>query len=260
MYYGDTTALTTNPNRALRGHTRAATVSDFSKDRRPPLSMGLSSRHVKSLSISGYNISTIELGRQELFIQTPFTAVFGLHAKERELERAFAHFAAERNARQHPEWDETEKKQHHRRESKMILQDLEQVDAPEKVLTGPFVLAILVATAAQFSVGYNTGVMNAPEAVVFPGHSTSIWSLAVAAFAVGGPLGAVLGGRLADSNGRRGALLIDSWTFLLGGMLQTLAPNMTMIVVSRFIIGFASGFSSVLVPIYLGEVRALERT
>jgi hypothetical protein len=35
---------------------------------------------------------------------------------------------------------------------------------------------------------------------------------------------------------------------------------MTMIVVSRFIIGFASGFSSVLVPIYLGEVGEQERT
>ena len=38
------------------------------------------------------------------------------------------------------------------------------------------------------------GVMNAPEKVVFPGHSTGAWSLAVAAFAVGGPFGAVVGG------------------------------------------------------------------
>jgi len=36
--------------------------------------------------------------------------------------------------------------------------------------------------------------MNAPEKVVFPGHSTGAWSLAVAAFAVGGPFGAVVGG------------------------------------------------------------------
>ena len=40
-----------------------------------------------------------------------------------------------------------------------------------------------------------TGVMNAPEKVVFPGHSTASWSLAVAAFAVGGPFGAVVGGK-----------------------------------------------------------------
>ena len=101
---------------------------------------------------------------------------------------------------------------------------------------------------------YNTGVMNAPEKVVFPGHSTLEWSLAVAAFAVGGPLGAIMGGRMADSRGRRGALLMDTWTFLLGGLLQTFAFDMVTIIIARFIIGFASGFSSVLVPIYLGEL------
>lgn len=96
--------------------------------------------------------------------------------------------------------------------------------------------------------------MNAPEKVVFPGHSTALWSLAVAAFAVGGPFGAVVGGRMADARGRRGALLLCTWTFLLGGSLQTFAPDMYTIIVSRFIIGFASGYSSVLVPIYLGEL------
>lgn len=111
-----------------------------------------------------------------------------------------------------------------------------------------------MAAASQFLVGYNTGVMNAPEKVVFPGHSTGLWSFAVAAFAVGGPFGAIVGGKMADQRGRRGALLIDTWTFLLGGFLQTIAPDMFTIIISRFIIGFASGYSSVLVPIYLGEL------
>jgi SP family facilitated glucose transporter-like MFS transporter 3 len=96
--------------------------------------------------------------------------------------------------------------------------------------------------------------MNAPEKVVFPGHTTGLWSLAVAAFAVGGPFGAVMGGKMADQRGRRGALLLDTWTFLLGGLLQSIAPDMYTIIIARFIIGFASGYSSVLVPIYLGEL------
>ena len=267
-----------------RGHVRAATVAIFSRgtveDEYDTLSSSHATRHQhtgrrryhqhsKSLSISGMMgvphggfSSTAEWGRQELFIQTPFTAVFGLQGKERELERTFAALAARnmivlKQEQQHLEWDEMEQKQHVRNASARILQDLEQVDGPQTVFkTTPFVWAILIATASQFSVGYNTGVMNAPAAVVFVGHSTTLWSWAVAAFAVGGPLGASLGGRLADSQGRRGALLIDVATFLLGGILQTLAPNMIVIILSRFIIGFASGFSSVLVPIYLGEVRA----
>lgn len=107
---------------------------------------------------------------------------------------------------------------------------------------------------AQFLVGYNTGVMNAPSSVVFEGHTTFEWSLAVAIFAIGGPFGAVAGGRFVDLRGRRSSLGIVAYTFLLGGLLQTFARNMIFITIARFVIGFASGFSSVLVPIYLGEL------
>ena len=48
--------------------------------------------------------------------------------------------------------------------------------------------------------------------------------------------------------------MIDIWTFLLGGVIQTFALDMLSIMIGRFVIGFASGFSSVLVPIYLGEM------
>eukprot|EP00957_Ditylum_brightwellii_P142441 10852383-Ditylum_brightwellii.AAC.1 len=96
--------------------------------------------------------------------------------------------------------------------------------------------------------------MNAPASVVFPGHSSGSWALAVAAFAIGGPFGAMAAGKLADSQGRKGAFLIDMWIFLVGGLLQTLAIDMYMIIAARFIVGFGSGFCSVLVPIYLGEL------
>ena len=40
----------------------------------------------------------------------------------------------------------------------------------------------------------------------------------------------------------------------MGGLLQTFAWNMSVLIVSRFVIGVASGFSSVVVPCYLGEL------
>ena len=43
--------------------------------------------------------------------------------------------------------------------------------------------------------------MNAPESVVFPGHTTIEWSLAVSAFAIGGPGGSLMGGFLANRKG-----------------------------------------------------------
>ena len=66
------------------------------------------------------------------------------------------------------------------------------------------VMAVFVAIIVQFLVGYNTSVMNSPASVVFPTHSTVDWSIAVSAFALGGPFGAIMGGRLANRFGRRG--------------------------------------------------------
>lgn len=167
------------------------------------------------------------------------------------MSQAFANYAAELDVGDQKGLTAEEKTMRMSHASLLILDDLE-FDA--NVVTVPLVLAIIVAAGSQFLVGYNTGVMNAPAAVVFPGHSTFSWSLAVSAFAIGGPFGAIAGGQMADRRGRRGALLIDTWTFLIGGLLQTFSLNMFTLILSRFIVGFASGFSTVLVPIYLGEL------
>ena len=69
-----------------------------------------------------------------------------------------------------------------------------------------------------------------------------------------GPLGAVLAGKWADQRGRRGALMITTWLFIFGGLVQALAPSLNIVIVARALIGVASGASTVLVPIYLGEL------
>jgi MFS transporter, SP family, solute carrier family 2 (facilitated glucose transporter), member 3 len=208
----------------------------------------------KSYSVSGSRPATLtpsELGRQELYTQVPFQAVFGLQRKERELSKAFANYAADLDVASSR--DLTDKERDFRQsQASMII--LDEIEFDAQVVTTPLVFAIIVASTCQFLVGYNTGVMNAPEKVVFPGHSTTAWAMAVAAFAVGGPFGAALGGKMADQRGRRGAMLIDIWIFLLGGLIQTIAQDMLTIIIARLIIGFASGYSSVLIPVYLGEM------
>jgi SP family facilitated glucose transporter-like MFS transporter 3 len=115
-------------------------------------------------------------------------------------------------------------------------------------------MAILIAIISQFLVGYNTSVMNAPAAYVFPDHTTLQWSFAVSAFAVGGPFGAVLGGYLSNLLGRRGTMIATAWIFFFGGALMTASQNVYWLIPARLIVGFASGVSSVVVPVYLGEI------
>mmetsp|Transcript_42364 Transcript_42364/g.51608 ORF Transcript_42364/g.51608 Transcript_42364/m.51608 type:complete len:670 (-) Transcript_42364:299-2308(-) len=216
------------------------------------------SRPPKSYSVSADGsisyLTPVQLGRHELYEAIPFTAVFGLQRKERNLSRAFASYAAELDVLEHTTGTDVSDHDKEQRRSKANLLILDEFEHDKDIVSTPLIIAVLVAALSQFSVGYNTGVMNAPEHVIFVGHSTGSWSMAVAAFAIGGPFGAMIAGALADKRGRRGALLIDTWTFLLGGVIQTCALDMFSLIISRFIIGFACGLSSVLVPIYLGEL------
>jgi predicted MFS family arabinose efflux permease len=43
--------------------------------------------------------------------------------------------------------------------------------------------------------------------------------------------------------------MIDTWLFLIGGIIMTLAPNVYWLIPARLIIGFASGLASVVVSI-----------
>jgi SP family facilitated glucose transporter-like MFS transporter 3 len=145
---------------------------------------------------------------------------------------------------------ETDKSIRHASSSMLVLEEMEDA----KVVTGPLIFSVIISSLSMFAVGYNISVMNAPEKMIFPGHSIGSWALAVAALAIGGPFGSAIGGKLADKRGRRGALLIGIWIFFVGGLIQTVAQDMLTIILARFIVGFASGYNTVLVPIYLGEV------
>ena len=95
--------------------------------------------------------------------------------------------------------------------------------------------------------GYNTGVMNPSQGMVFPTQAMTaiLWPVAVSAFAIGGPFGAFVGGTLANTSGRRGAMLINIWIFFIGGLIMTLAPNIYFIIPARLIVGFASGLNTI---------------
>eukprot|EP01041_Mallomonas_annulata_P002850 gene2850-5605_t len=183
-------------------------------------------------------LNPIKRGRRELYGSLPFVSAFGMGHREHVLNRAIteaARFAVENS--------ELEQ-----------VKCLVDVDIDEILITVPMALAVLVAMASQFLVGFNTSVMNAPAHVVFPNHTTIQWSFAVSSFAIGGAIGASIGGTLASSNGRRGTLMINIWIFFFGGMIMALAPSIYWIIPARFIIGIAAGISSVVVPVYLGEI------
>ena len=95
-----------------------------------------------------------QLGKQELYTQVPFTAVFGLQKSTRNISQAFASYAAELDVNTQTGLSNAERELRSSRASMMILDELE-FDA--QVVTTPLVFAIIVAASSQFLVGYNTG-------------------------------------------------------------------------------------------------------
>ena len=205
-------------------------------------------------------LTPLEMGRHELYEELPFLAVPGLQKKEHNLSVAFSSYAAALDTLETEEYLEsttgkglnpTEKEQ---RLSTMSLLLLDELEVDAITVTTPLIFAVLIASLLMFNAGYNISVMNAPEPFVFPGHGTGEWSMAVAIFCLGGPIGSVLAGKWADERGRRNALLLTTYLFIAGGLIQTLAPNLIVIMIARALIGVSSGASTVLVPIYLGEL------
>lgn len=70
---------------------------------------------------------------------------------------------------------------------------------------------------------------------------------------IGAAIGAVTGGIMSDRWGRRHNITILAVIFLLGALGTTFSPNVFVMYVFRFVLGFAVGAASATVPVYLAE-------
>ena len=241
-------------------------LSSHQRKRQSTGQLGLGSRHrnarsfVQNIDGTMVSMTPVEMGRHELYEEVPFLAMSGLQKKEHSLSVAFSSYAAQLDTLETDEYMKATTGKHlnpeekEKRLSQMSLLLLDELEVDAITVTTPLIFAVLIASMLMFNMGYNISVMNAPEPFVFPGHSTSAWSMAVAAFCVGGPFGAFFSGKWADQRGRRGALMITTWLYIVGGLVQSFAPSLNIVIAARTIIGVASGASTVLVPIYLGEL------
>src|SRR5689334_869738 len=120
-----------------------------------------------------------------------------------------------------------------------------------------FISAIVaVATIGGFLFGYDSGAVNGTQEGL---RSTFNLSDAGLGFTVGSLLigcfiGAFFAGRLADLMGRRNTMMIAAALFLLGAIVQGVAPSQVIFVIARLCGGMAVGAASVLSPAYISEV------
>ncbi|XP_022252248.1 glucose transporter type 1-like isoform X2 [Limulus polyphemus] len=135
------------------------------------------------------------------------------------------------------------------------------------------VFTIIAAVLGMFQFGYNTGVINAPqklikefisdiyerrtEEMITNAFREFLWSVTVSIFAIGGMVGGISGGAVANRFGRKGGLLLNNVLAILGGAFMGLSKashSIEMLIFGRLIIGFNCGLNTALVPMYLSEI------
>ncbi len=119
-------------------------------------------------------------------------------------------------------------------------------------------VAFIATTAALGGLlfGYDTGVISG--ALLFlrtAFHLSSLMMGVVTSMALAGAAaGAAVAGRLADHYGRRPILLATAMVFVLGSLVSALAPDLSMLLVGRLLVGVGIGGASMLTPLYLAEI------
>nr|XP_057924159.1 solute carrier family 2, facilitated glucose transporter member 4-like [Doryrhamphus excisus] len=142
-----------------------------------------------------------------------------------------------------------------------------------ETVTGTLALSVFTAVLGSLEFGYNIGVINAPQKIIEKDYNatwvhrygqsiptgtlTSLWSLSVAIFSIGGMLSSSCVGFVSEWLGRRKAMLINNLFAFMGGSLMgmsKLCRSFEMMILGRFIIGAYCGLASGLTPMYVGEI------
>lgn len=118
-----------------------------------------------------------------------------------------------------------------------------------------FMIALIV-TIGGLLFGVNTAVVNGSLSFIVRDWGINDWTQGFisSALTLAAAVGAMFGGSISDSIGRKKTLRIISWIFLIGALGCGFAPNVGVLLAARFFLGLAVGSASAVVPIYLAEV------
>jgi len=135
-------------------------------------------------------------------------------------------------------------------------------------------LNALTIVLGSFQYGHHIGELNSPQKAITcadPGQdpsqgsegtlpvcipmNSSEWSVLVATLTVGGLIGSLfVGSRLANRLGRRGALMVNNASLLIGSLVMGGASSYSAMLLGRFLIGVGCGAVTVIVPMYIAEI------
>ena len=129
-------------------------------------------------------------------------------------------------------------------------------DPPQPRRVSHYLLAVaLVVMLAGLLFGYDQGVISgALDGIGKSFHpSTGVIEIITSWVTLGAMAGALAAGTLAERLGRRFTILLAAAIFVVGALLEALAPGTVVLVVGRLVLGVGVGIASVAAPLYGAE-------
>lgn len=112
-----------------------------------------------------------------------------------------------------------------------------------------------VSVTSGLAFGYDQGVIGG--ALTFMqadfGFGSVVEGLITSWVTLGALFGALAGGLSADKYSRKRTLIFAAYLFVVGALVQALAPGVAILIIGRFIIGFGIGMASVATPMFVAE-------
>ncbi|KAH9754777.1 Sugar transporter ERD6-like 5 [Citrus sinensis] len=122
--------------------------------------------------------------------------------------------------------------------------------------TAVVVFSTLVAVSGSFCYGIAVGYSSPAEAGIMEdlGLSIAAYSVFGSIMTIGGMLGAILSGKIADIFGRRNVMWLAELICTLGWLAIAFAKDALWLDSGRLLIGFGAGIISYVIPIYVAEI------
>ena len=125
---------------------------------------------------------------------------------------------------------------------------------------GLVVLIAVIAALGGLLFGYDTGIIGV--ALLGLGREfamdDTVKQLVTGAIIFGALFGCLGTGPISDRLGRRKTIIGVALVFALGSVLSALSPNVTLLILSRFLLGLSAGSSTQIIPVYIAEVAPPE--